>query len=138
MLFRILACNSKVTPSFGEGGKCSCTQNQDLFLDLLIGAILRMAGPAWGQKSCYFPFHFSADMLTSPAIFSFVCGLKLSRIFKEKKSTCGRKGVDLEKREEAHLWLYFLRNTNLSLFPLPPLSKGSLLWKHEQDYTLAS
>lgn len=40
---------------------------------------------AWGQKSCYFPFHFSVDMLTSPAMFSFVFGLKLSRIFKEKE-----------------------------------------------------
>lgn len=56
-----------------------------LFLDLLTGAVVRMAGPAWGQKGCYFPFHFSVDMLTSPAIFSFVCGLKRSRIFKEKE-----------------------------------------------------
>lgn len=44
-----------------------------------------MAGPAWGQKSCYFPFNFSVDILTYPAIFPFVCSLKLSRVLKKKK-----------------------------------------------------
>ena len=62
-----------------------------------------MAGPAWGQKSCYFPFNFSVDILTSSAIFSFACSLKRSRILKKRNGTCGRKeGADLEKREEAH------------------------------------
>lgn len=67
-----------------------------------------MAGPAWGQKSCYFPFNFSVDILTSPAIFSFACSLKLSRILKKRNGTSVRReGVNLEKREEAHFMALF-------------------------------
>lgn len=70
-----------------------------------------MAGPAWGQESCYFPFNFSVDILTSSAIFSFACSLKLSRILKKRNSTCGRKeGVDPEKKEEAHFVAFSFEN----------------------------
>ena len=80
-----------------------------------------MAGPAWGQKSCYFPFHFSVDILTSPAIFSFACSLKRSRIFKEKEEYLWWEGGtgSREKGSDTFYGFIFQRNTKLLLFSLP-------------------
>lgn len=86
-----------------------------------------MAGPAWGQKSCYFPFNFSVDILTYPAIFPFVCSLKLSRVLKKRKVLVAGEREQIQRKGNKHIFMALFSEKYKpysSLFL--PRSKGEL------------
>lgn len=79
----------------------------------------RVAGSAWGQKGCYFPFNFSIDILTSSAVFSSACSLKPSRILKREVLVAGgREWVC--RRGRGTLYSFSFWETPLTA-PLPSL-----------------